>query len=161
MDSLIETLNGQIKTARPDLEVNYEFIQGREPGEFPIWMIYAHDFKSRTYVAFLIITEANIVQRRGANKRNATWTIRQDDWESLLKEADAVVVCYGESSKGGEFWEESSGNDRKGSYRRLSRTDKVTGKDCEFNEIYTCFSEENIKCIWTENPLTDLCDYVR
>jgi hypothetical protein len=159
MNYLLDSIKGQILNVFPDMSVTFN--NHSEGAEFPIWIAYLECAKANRYLSILVVTEANIKIRRMGNPRNATWTICSSREEDLLAMSDAVLVCYGEAAEGGEIWDESTGNKRKGSYRRLAAIKDIKANEFGgYDEVFTTFTEANIKSLWELKPLSDRCDYV-
>lgn len=158
MDQLRDTVNGQIRNAYPGAQIIWKKAGGTET--HPLYSIAVQVEGSEKVLLILYVREDDITSRRKfPDLDNASWLIRDGNEKDLLASHDAVLVSYGVAGDGGEIWESSSGNNRKGSYRRLQYTRKLYKALSGYLEIPYTFTEHNIRLMVEGKPLEDVCDH--
>lgn len=172
--SLKETIEGQIRHVYPDAIVIMNVVGGE--ANFPIASLglCMPEFKAGVIVTgrnqltdILVVCESNVKYRfEDVNgQRRATWYLRSGLPEyklpiDMLKQSKGVLVVYGPAGDGGELWFESTGNERKGSYRRLAYTkDLKQLRTNLFDEIDTTFTEHNLELFYKDLLLENKSDY--
>ena len=151
-----ETIEGQIRNAFPDCSVHFYKIS-----EY-VSLIYVDVTRKEGMILLLVAEQNTKIRRRPEEPDNVTWHMRNTpsiEEDSLLAMADGVVVCYGASFEEGEIWEQSTGNNRKGSYRRFAGTEGLVETHLGFDEIKTTFTESNLRAFFNGEALEDTCDY--
>lgn len=154
-----DTVRGQILHVFPNAQIDATPMGG--DSRHPIHMLYITPRGSRITLILLCVAKDNTKFRTPPPPEadDASWLIRDENESNLLAMSDAVLVCYGAASESGEFWNESCGATRKGSYRRLAHVGDVEKGKYGYKEIHTTFTEKNLRLLWDRKPLEDRDDH--